>query len=151
MAVCVWEEKTDVRLHMCMFSSHQGCFLVRCIVWEVLWGDTEKQQPKLEYVECLFWDVLFNRSAWFLHQNVPAVSVLWKLADFFKLFFFPRTEMNLQAWPIFDVSSHSYLQGDCFSPHWEDDFTDYGLLFDKDYVFRISYPNSRWPDCLDIS
>lgn len=32
MAVCVWEEKTDVRLHMCMFSSHQGwlsCSLYR--------------------------------------------------------------------------------------------------------------------------
>lgn len=87
MAVCVWEKKTDVRLHMCMFSSHQGrlsCPL--CRLRDV--RRHRKTTAKVRTRRTFILDVLFNRSAWFLHQNVPAVSVLWKLADFFfKLFF----------------------------------------------------------------
>lgn len=87
MAVCVWEKKTDVRLHMCMFSSHQG--RLSCPLYRLRGVRRHrKTTAKVRTRRTFILDVLFNRSAWFLHQNVPAVSVLWTLADFFfKLFF----------------------------------------------------------------
>lgn len=105
MAVCVWEKKTDVRLHMCMFSSHQG--RLSCPLYRLRGVRRHrKTTAKVRTRRMFILDVLFNRSAWFLHQNVPAVSVLWKLADFFLSYFFPKDKN--------EPSSLTYLW--CYQP-----------------------------------
>lgn len=120
MAVCVWEKKTDVRLHMCMFSSHQG--RLSCPLYRL--RDVRRHRKttaKVRTRRTFILDVLFNRSAWFLHQNVPAVSVLWKLADFFLSYFFPKDKN--------EPSSLTYLW--CYQP----------LLFARRLFFT---PLRRW-------